>query len=132
MPRLPGVSHRQAVRVFEKLGYKVRREGKHTVMARDSGKILVIPRHAEIDEFTMGGIAKDAGLTPASTCDIRFSRLGRRSPSQARRQVLKCLPAERLKIGAPVGSRTPNLLIRSQMLYPIELRARGSQPQSYH
>ena len=27
-----------------------------------------------------------------------------------------------LKVGAPVGSRTPNLLIRSQMLYPIELR----------
>jgi hypothetical protein len=26
------------------------------------------------------------------------------------------------KSGAPVGSRTPNLLIRSQMLYPIELR----------
>jgi hypothetical protein len=25
-------------------------------------------------------------------------------------------------IGAPVGSRTPNLLIRSQTLYPIELR----------
>jgi len=33
-------------------------------MARNSGKILVVPRHAEIDEFTMGGIAKDAGLTP--------------------------------------------------------------------
>ena len=25
--------------------------------------------------------------------------------------------------GTPVGSRTPNLLIRSQTLYPIELRA---------
>ena len=31
---------------------------------------------------------------------------------------------QRLKSGAPVGSRTPNLLIRSQMLYPIELRVR--------
>ena len=27
--------------------------------------------------------------------------------------------------GAPVGIRTPNLLIRSQMLYPVELRAPG-------
>ncbi len=26
--------------------------------------------------------------------------------------------------GAPEGSRTPNLLIRSQVLYPIELRVR--------
>lgn len=32
-------------------------------MARDSAKILVIPRHTAIDEFTMGGLAKDAGLT---------------------------------------------------------------------
>jgi hypothetical protein len=28
-----------------------------------------------------------------------------------------------IKYGAPGGSRTYNLLIRSQMLYPIELRA---------
>ena len=26
--------------------------------------------------------------------------------------------------GTPVGIRTPNLLVRSQTLYPIELRAR--------
>ncbi len=30
------------------------------------------------------------------------------------------------KIGAPGKTRTPNLLIRSQTLYPIELRARRS------
>jgi hypothetical protein len=35
--------------------------------------------------------------------------------------VLKGLPY------APGGTRTPNLLIRSQMLYPIELRALGLQ-----
>ena len=29
------------------------------------------------------------------------------------------------KNGAPGKTRTPNLLIRSQTLYPIELRARG-------
>ena len=29
----------------------------------------------------------------------------------------------RMKPGAPKGTRTPNLLIRSQMLYPIELSA---------
>jgi hypothetical protein len=28
-------------------------------------------------------------------------------------------------IGAPEEIRTPNLLIRSQMLYPVELRAHG-------
>ena len=30
--------------------------------------------------------------------------------------------------GTPVGSRTPNLLIRSQTLYPIELRVHPRQP----
>ena len=28
-----------------------------------------------------------------------------------------------INVGAPAGIRTPNLLIRSQMLYPVELRA---------
>ena len=32
----------------------------------------------------------------------------------------------RLLSSAPVEIRTPNLLIRSQMLYPIELRVQGS------
>ena len=34
------------------------------------------------------------------------------------------------KNGVPAGSRTPNLLIRSQMLYPIELQVRN-KPQLY-
>ena len=64
MPRLPGIAHKDAIRVFQKLGYTVEREGKHTIMARGADKILVIPRHVPIDAFTMGGIAKDAGLSP--------------------------------------------------------------------
>jgi predicted RNA binding protein YcfA (HicA-like mRNA interferase family) len=63
MPRLPGISHKDAVRVFTKLGFHVAREGKHTVMS--NGRIrLTIPRHNPINPFTMAGIAKDAGLTP--------------------------------------------------------------------
>src|SRR5689334_16459554 len=34
-------------------------------------------------------------------------------------------PSDLLVCCALGGTRTPNLLIRSQMLYPIELRARG-------
>lgn len=63
MPKLPGISHTQAVRVFGKLGYRIAREGKHTVMS--NGKVrLTIPRHNPINAFTMAGIARDAGLTP--------------------------------------------------------------------
>jgi predicted RNA binding protein YcfA (HicA-like mRNA interferase family) len=65
MPEIPGVSHRRAVRALQKLGYRVIREGKHTIMARDSEHILVVPRHNPIRAGTMGAIAKDAGLTPA-------------------------------------------------------------------
>ena len=63
MPRLPGISPRDAVRVFEKLGYRVARESGHIIMS--NGKMrLVIPRHNPINAITMGGIAKAAGLTP--------------------------------------------------------------------
>ncbi len=38
------------------------REGKHTILS-DGSRILTIPRHNPINAFTMGGIARDAGLT---------------------------------------------------------------------
>ena len=63
MPRLPGIRQQDAVRVFEKLGYRIARQSGHIVMS--NGKIrLVIPRHNPINAITMGGIAKAAGLTP--------------------------------------------------------------------
>ncbi|HEV8241756.1 MAG TPA: type II toxin-antitoxin system HicA family toxin [Thermoanaerobaculia bacterium] len=62
MPRLPGVSHRQAVRALEKAGFRVAREGKHVVMT-DGTRILTIPRANPVNAFTMAGIVRDAGLT---------------------------------------------------------------------
>ena len=63
MPKLPGISQRDAIRVFEKLGFRVARQTGHVVMT--NGKVrLVIPRHNPINALTMGAIAKDAGLTP--------------------------------------------------------------------
>ncbi|HEV7404961.1 MAG TPA: hypothetical protein VGO11_18605 [Chthoniobacteraceae bacterium] len=63
MPKLPGISHATAVRVFTRLGFHIAREGKHTVMS--NGRVrLIIPRHTAINAFTMGDIAKDAGLSP--------------------------------------------------------------------
>ena len=63
MPKLPGISQRDAVRVFEKLGYRIARQAGHIVMSNGTTR-LIIPRHNPIDAFTMGGIAKDAGYTP--------------------------------------------------------------------
>jgi predicted RNA binding protein YcfA (HicA-like mRNA interferase family) len=63
MPRIPGIQWEQAIRVFRKIGFRTLREGKHTVMS--NGLIrLTIPRNNPIDAFTMGAIARDAGLTP--------------------------------------------------------------------
>lgn len=63
MPRIPGIHHRDAVRVFEKVGYHIARQSGHIVMS--NGKIrLVIPRTNPINAITMGNIARDAGMTP--------------------------------------------------------------------
>jgi predicted RNA binding protein YcfA (HicA-like mRNA interferase family) len=63
VPKLPGISHAQELRVFSKAGFRIIREGKHTIMS--NGRVrLTIPRHNPINAFTMAGIARDAGLAP--------------------------------------------------------------------
>ena len=63
MPKIPGINSEQAVRALEKIGYRVIRQGKHIVMS-DGLTRLAIPRQNPINAFTMGAIARDAGLTP--------------------------------------------------------------------
>ena len=62
MPKLPGINHQRAVKVFEKHGFRIARQGKHIVMT-DGKRIITIPRANPVDAFTMGGIIRDAGLT---------------------------------------------------------------------
>ncbi len=62
MPKIPGVAHLDAVRALEKAGFAVVRQGKHIVMS-DGTRILTIPRHNPVNAYTLGGIARDAGLT---------------------------------------------------------------------
>jgi hypothetical protein len=63
MPKLPGITPDQAVRVFGKIGFRVIRQGKHIVIS-DGSRRLTIPRHIPINAYTMAAIADDAGLTP--------------------------------------------------------------------
>lgn len=64
MPKLPGISQKQAVRILGKRGFRVIRQGKHITMS--NGVIMVqVPRHTNINAFTMGYIAQVAGMTPA-------------------------------------------------------------------
>jgi predicted RNA binding protein YcfA (HicA-like mRNA interferase family) len=62
MPRIPGVNHLDAVRAFERAGFRVIRQGRHIVMS-DGTRQVTVPRHNPIKAFTMGGIVQDAGLT---------------------------------------------------------------------
>jgi len=62
MPKISGVNHLDAVRVLERAGFRVVRQGKHTVMS-DGVRFLTIPRHDPVNAFTMGGIVRDSGLT---------------------------------------------------------------------
>ena len=69
MPRIPGVNHLHAVRALEKAGFRIVRQGKHIVMS-DGTRIITIPRHNPVNAFTMGGIVRDAGLTPERFHDL--------------------------------------------------------------
>jgi len=62
IPKLPGINHLRAVRVFENKGFWIEKQGKHIAMT-DGVRIITIPRANPIDAYTMGGIIKDAGLS---------------------------------------------------------------------
>ena len=62
MPKIPGINHLRAVKAFQKAGFWVARQGKHTTMT-NGARIITIPRHNPINSYTMGGTVTDAGLT---------------------------------------------------------------------
>jgi len=62
MPKLPGVGHLDAVRAFQKAGFRIARQGKHIILT-NGVRILTIPRHNPVNAFTMGRIVQDAGLS---------------------------------------------------------------------
>lgn len=65
MPRLPVISGRDAVRAFERAGWKVsRREGSHIILTKAGMTItLSIPDHREIRRGTLRSLIRKAGLT---------------------------------------------------------------------
>jgi predicted RNA binding protein YcfA (HicA-like mRNA interferase family) len=69
LPKIPGVNHLDAVRALEKAGFRVVRQSKHIVMSNGQ-RIVTIPRHNPVNAFTMGGIARDAGLSVEQFRDL--------------------------------------------------------------
>lgn len=69
MGRIPGINHLEAVRALKKAGFSIIRQGKHIIMS-DGVHVVTIPRHNPVNAFTMGGIVRDAGLTPEQFLDL--------------------------------------------------------------
>jgi predicted RNA binding protein YcfA (HicA-like mRNA interferase family) len=56
-------SWREVVKALAKIGfYASRQRGSHIVLRRDA-KLVVVPRHEEIDRGTLAAIIQQAGLT---------------------------------------------------------------------
>jgi hypothetical protein len=62
-----------------------------------------------------GRVSAGSGSIPAGVMFLALMPAKKRAP--------QVVDLQGFKSGAPERSRTPNLLIRSQALYPIELRA---------
>lgn len=56
------VSSARAQKAFEKVGFKVIRQGKHTVMS-DGARYLTLPRHNPINPYTLRTLIRAAGLS---------------------------------------------------------------------
>jgi hypothetical protein len=104
----------------------------------EGGQIAITSRRCASDRHQVGSSKR---LEPnvvwavpegrSNVCDgADFSAIKASTPhereSKHAPEKVQTLFAKSLKNGAPEEIRTPNLLIRSQMLYPIELRARMS------
>ena len=67
MSKLPPISGKRAVRIFERFGYEVDHQtGSHIILrhAEEPYRRLTIPNHPELAKGTLRSILRQAGLTP--------------------------------------------------------------------
>jgi predicted RNA binding protein YcfA (HicA-like mRNA interferase family) len=63
MPKLPCVSGAKAVKALQKLGFVFRRQkGSHAILRRGPHG-CVVPMHREINQGTLHGLLKQAGVS---------------------------------------------------------------------
>ena len=64
MPKLPCVSGTKVAKALEHLGFtRQRQKGSHLVMRRGSN-VCVVPMHREVDQGTLRGVLRQAGVSP--------------------------------------------------------------------
>lgn len=62
MGKLPGISHQQAIKALQRVGFEIIRQSGHVIMS-DGIATVVIPRANPINAYTMFAIVKASGLT---------------------------------------------------------------------
>jgi predicted RNA binding protein YcfA (HicA-like mRNA interferase family) len=63
MPKLPCVSGDEAVKALKRLGFAfLRQRGSHAILRRGE-RGCVVPMHREINQGTLRGVLKQAGVT---------------------------------------------------------------------
>ena len=64
MPKLPCVSGAKVSKALERLGFVRRRQrGSHLVRRRES-EVCVVRMHREVDQGTLRGVLRQAGVSP--------------------------------------------------------------------
>ncbi len=74
MPKLPTVSGREAVKRFERLGYRViRQRGSHIRLhhPNPSRKPVTVPDHRELGRGLLRKLLRDAEITVQEFLDLR-------------------------------------------------------------
>ncbi len=66
MASIPVVTGREAVKVFELLGWEVARQrGSHIILVRDGDiETLSVPDHREVAKGTLRSLIRSASITP--------------------------------------------------------------------
>lgn len=69
MSKLPCVSGTKAAKALERLGFKRQRQrGSHLIM-RSKTSVCVVPMHREIDQGTLRGVLRQAGISAEEFID---------------------------------------------------------------
>ncbi len=64
MAILPVISGREAVKAFEKIGFRFHRQrGSHIILYHTNGRHLSVPDHKEVDRGTLRALIRGAGIT---------------------------------------------------------------------
>lgn len=64
MATLPVISDREAVKAFEKIGFKFHHQrGSHIILYHVNGRHLSVPDHKELDRGTLRALIRGAGIS---------------------------------------------------------------------